>query len=95
MVAALSVLPKALTMSETIAMNDSVVRDTWLRQWRLRTNRTQADAGASAGVSHNRWSEIERGAAPDYETALQIERVTGIAPRDFFRRDKLRRIRRR
>lgn len=79
-----------------MAVGDSVVeRDTWLRQWRLRTNRTQDDVGAAVGVSRNRWSEIERGHAPEFETALKIERVTGIPPRDFFRRDKLRRARRR
>lgn len=67
----------------------SVRPPTWLRQWREREGLSQTALGAEVGVSRNRWSEIEAGESPGFDVGLEIEKVTGIPPRDFFRTDPL------
>lgn len=64
---------------------------TWLCQWREREGLSQDAMAALVGVSRSRWSEIERGDGfnPLLEVALNIERVTGIPPRDFLRVEPL------
>jgi transcriptional regulator with XRE-family HTH domain len=61
---------------------------TWLRRWRDRQGLTQDDAAAQVGISRNRWSEIETGSGDcTLDTALKIEALTGIAPKDWRRTD--------
>lgn len=62
---------------------------TWLRQWREREGVSQDWMGERVGVSRNRWSEIEGGESPAFDAGLEIEKVTGIPPREFFRTDPL------
>ena len=62
-------------------------KDTWLRRARKRLGLTQAEAGARVGLSENRWSEVEGGDGCQLETALAIEELTGVAPRDWHRTD--------
>lgn len=65
-----------------------LARDNWLRRARKRLGLTQAAAGALVGLSENRWSEIEAGMSCALSTALAIEALTGIAPKDWRRTDE-------
>lgn len=82
-------------MSEAVAVDQGVAaKDTWLRQWRVREGLTQTEVAERAGVSRNRLSEIESGHHCELSVALKLETITGIAPKNFFRTDKLRRAKR-
>lgn len=63
-------------------------RDTWLRRARERLGLTQGLAAVEVGISRNRWSEIEAGMSCELSTALAIETLTGVAPKDWRRTDE-------
>lgn len=65
---------------------------TWLQQWRTAQGKKQDWCAERVGVSRSRYAEIEAGAAPSFDVAVKLQKLTGIAPADFHKRTKRRQV---